>query len=72
MPALQLAELKSGDRIAISSTRGADAGKVTAIAIVAGIEPLLASPEAGGRRGGADLMPGLPSGALDMGMGGGF
>jgi hypothetical protein len=73
LPTLALSELKAGDRIAISSTRGTDATKVTAIALVAGIEPLLAAPDNGARRqGGLDLMPGLPGGALDMGMGGGF
>jgi hypothetical protein len=72
MPALTLAELKAGDRIAISSTRGADATRLTAVALVAGIEPLLAVADAGSRRQGVELMPGLPSGALDMGMGGGF
>jgi len=70
MPALALTELKSGDRIAISASGGADATRVTAIAVVAGIEPLLAAPESGSRRQGVDLMPGLPAGALDMGMGG--
>jgi len=70
MPALKLEELKPGDRLAISSTRGADASRVTAIILVAGIEPLLAAPDAGRRPGAAGLMPGLPSGALDMGMGG--
>lgn len=70
MPPLTLGELKPGDRIAISSTRGSDETRVTAIALVAGIEPLLAQPEAGSRRQGIDLMPGLPAGALDMGMGG--
>jgi hypothetical protein len=72
MPPLTLAELKPGDRIAISSTRGADASRITAVALVAGIEPLLAVADAGSRRSGVELMPGLPSGALDMGMGGGF
>jgi hypothetical protein len=70
MPALSLTELKPGDRVAISATTGADATRVTAIALVAGIEPLLAAPESGSRRQGVDLMPGLPAGALDMGMGG--
>ena len=70
MPPLVIADLKPGDRIAISSTRGADPSRITAIALVAGIEPLLATPEAGSRRQGIDLMPGLPGGALDMGMGG--
>ena len=68
MPAVSLAELKAGDRLALSSARGGEASRITAVVLVAGIEPLLAAP-APGRPGGATLMPGLPGGALDMGMG---
>jgi hypothetical protein len=68
MPALKLEDLKPGDRLAVSSTRGSDPSRVTAIAVVAGIEPLLAPPTAA-RAAGPMLMPGLPGGALDMGMG---
>jgi hypothetical protein len=67
LPVVPLAELKPGDQVAVSSTRGRDAGHVTAIAVVAGIEPLLA-PAPSRRVGGAAMMPGLPSGSLDMGM----
>ena len=67
LPAVPLAELKPGDQVAVSSTRGRDAGHVTAIAVVVGIEPLLA-PTTARRAGGAAMMPGLPSGSLDMGM----
>jgi hypothetical protein len=69
MPPLSIAELKAGDRVALSSARGAGEARVTAVVVVAGIEPLLA-PAAPGRPGGATLMPGLPGGALDMGVGG--
>ncbi len=41
LPAVALAELKAGDSILISSTRGADPARVTAIAIVSGVGPLL-------------------------------
>jgi hypothetical protein len=41
LPAFTLAELKAGDSILISSTRGADPARVTAIAIVSGVAPLL-------------------------------
>lgn len=69
MPPVSVAELKAGDRLALSSARGGQASRITAVVLVAGIEPLLAPP-APGRPGGATLMPGLPGGALDMGMGG--
>jgi hypothetical protein len=39
-----LAELKSGDAIVVSSTVGASADKVTAITLVAGVEPILTKP----------------------------
>ena len=46
MPAFTLAELKAGDALILSSTRGADPSTVTAITVVYGVEPLLtAAPE---------------------------
>ncbi len=46
MPALNIADLKSGDAIILSATKGADAARATAITVVAGVEPLLtAAPE---------------------------
>ena len=46
MPAFNLAELKAGDALILSSTRGADPSKATAITVVYGVEPLLtAAPE---------------------------
>lgn len=41
LPAFTLQELKTGDSILISSTKGADPARVTAIAIVSGVGPLL-------------------------------
>jgi hypothetical protein len=41
LPAFTLQELKPGDSILISSTKGADPARVTAIAIVSGVGPLL-------------------------------
>jgi len=41
LPAITLAELKPGDSILISSTKGADASRITAIAVVSGVEALL-------------------------------
>jgi hypothetical protein len=47
LPAMPLAELKAGDAIMVSTTQGTDPGRVTAIMLLAGVEPLLtASPNA--------------------------
>ncbi|MEO8370522.1 MAG: hypothetical protein ABI806_15165 [Candidatus Solibacter sp.] len=47
LPAMPLADLKPGDAIMVSTTQGSDAGRVTAITLLAGVEPLLtASPTA--------------------------
>jgi hypothetical protein len=47
LPAMPLSELKPGDAIMISTTQGSDPGRVTAITLLAGVEPLLtASPTA--------------------------
>ncbi len=53
MPALSLAELKRGEAVIVSSTAGADPSRLTAIVLVAGVEPLLrASPEESPQLGG--------------------
>jgi len=52
MPALTLAELKPGDALIISSTKGADPTEATAIVVVAGVEPLLANASGGPAMGG--------------------
>jgi hypothetical protein len=47
LPPLALADLKAGDAIMVSTTQGTDPGRVTAITLLAGVEPLLtASPNA--------------------------
>jgi hypothetical protein len=47
LPALPLSELKRGDAIMVSTTQGSDQGRVTAVMLLAGVEPLLtASPNA--------------------------
>jgi hypothetical protein len=47
LPPLPLADLKAGDAIMVSTTQGSDPGRVTAITLLAGVEPLLtASPNA--------------------------
>ncbi|HXB73454.1 MAG TPA: DUF5666 domain-containing protein [Candidatus Acidoferrales bacterium] len=47
LPPLPLTDLKPGDAIMVSTTQGSDPGRVTAITLLAGVEPLLtASPNA--------------------------
>jgi NADPH-dependent curcumin reductase CurA len=71
MPQTTLAELKAGDMIVVSSTSGADPTRLTAIALVAGIDAIINAMPAGGPSrpnigGGQDL--GLPGG-IDLGIG---
>lgn len=47
LPALSLAELKPGESILISSTKGTDPARVTAIAVVSGVGPLLQNSQGG-------------------------
>jgi len=47
LPSVALSDLKPGDALMISGSAGSDAGRLTAINILAGVEPLLtASPDA--------------------------
>jgi hypothetical protein len=67
LPPTTLAEIKPGDRVLVSSTKGSDAARINAIALVAGLEALAAPRMAGGRgaRGGdSDLPPDL----MDLGI----
>jgi Cu/Ag efflux protein CusF len=66
MPAIKLEDLKPGDAIIVSSTEGAEPGHVTAITLVAGVEPILSAAPAGSQRAAAML----GSWNLDMNMGG--
>ncbi|HZG53111.1 MAG TPA: hypothetical protein VEZ40_13325 [Pyrinomonadaceae bacterium] len=70
MPKTTLAELKPGDLIVVSSTSGADPTRLTAIALVAGMDAIINAMPAGAARpnigGGQDL--GLPGG-IDLGIG---
>jgi Cu/Ag efflux protein CusF len=50
MPALALAELKAGDALIIASTAGSDSSQVTAITLLAGVEPILTATPAGNRQ----------------------
>lgn len=72
LPPATLAEIKPGDVISVFSTAGKNPSRLTAIACVSGIEPLLAAmpremPQRAGRGQGVTL--GMPGSALDMGMG---
>lgn len=52
-PNITVADLKVGDMIALSSTKGADTDRVTAIKLLSGVEPFLKTAQvAGGRQGG--------------------
>lgn len=64
MPVLSLAELKKGDAVIVSSSKGPGDSGVTAFAFVAGVEPFLAAaPRTGGQVN-------LGSWNLDLGGGG--
>jgi Cu/Ag efflux protein CusF len=43
-PAITLADLKPGDAVVVSSTVGTTAGTITAITMLAGVEPILTKP----------------------------
>ncbi|HVN04695.1 MAG TPA: hypothetical protein VMT86_09780 [Bryobacteraceae bacterium] len=64
MPPLKLEDLKPGDAIIVSSTQGADPSQVTAIMLVAGVEPILTAASSGSQRAAM-----LGSWNLDMGGG---
>jgi hypothetical protein len=48
LPAAGLSDFQKGDAILVVSTEGTDAGGVTAITIVGGVEPILAAAPGGG------------------------
>ncbi len=50
MPALTLADLKPGDAVIVASTSGRDPAEVTAITLLAGVEPLLEATPARDRQ----------------------
>jgi hypothetical protein len=67
LPAVTLAELKPGDMVLLSSTKGADPTRATAITLVSGVEPLFAMLQA--RQGGPPNRP--PNlGTINLGIGG--
>jgi hypothetical protein len=71
-PTITLAELKPGDMIIVSSTKGAEASRVTAIALVAGVDALLNRMQerqrSQERRGEGAGLDGL-GGPIDFGIG---
>jgi hypothetical protein len=72
MPAVTIAELKPGEMVIVSSTAGANPSRVTAIALVTGVDALLQAAAARPQRGAGGAQGtslGLPSGALDIGIG---
>ncbi|HTU36099.1 MAG TPA: hypothetical protein VMF66_20030 [Candidatus Acidoferrum sp.] len=52
MPRTQVSDLQKGDAVMIVSTQGSTSGEVTAITLLAGVEPILEAPG-----GGMDLSP---------------
>lgn len=66
LPAVTVAELKAGEMIAVSSTKTDNPARITAIRLLAGVEPFLTAPQNANRgrggRGGQDSgfsIPGL-------------
>jgi hypothetical protein len=62
MPPIKLEDLKPGDAIIVSSMEGANPNQVTAITLVAGVEPILTAAPGGSQRAAM-----LGSWNLDMG-----
>ncbi len=57
-PNITVAELKPGDMIAVSSTKTADANRITAIKLLAGVEPFLRMAQASGAGSGGQRRQG--------------
>jgi hypothetical protein len=63
LPAMPLTELKPGDGDMLIPTRGSNAGRVAAIMLLAGVEPLLTASSTATR----DILSGWTFGAGDTG-----
>jgi hypothetical protein len=50
MPPLNPQELQPGDAVIVSGAAGAEPSRMTAIVVVAGVEPLLTAAPGGGQR----------------------
>ncbi len=66
MPAVTVADLKKGDAVMMVSTEGTTSDGVTAITLVAGVEPILAAPN-GGQMFLSPWSLGSPGGGEDTG-----
>jgi hypothetical protein len=55
LPAAQLTDFQKGDAVMIVSTEGTSSGGVTAITMLGGVEPILASPS--GQQAAMNLSP---------------
>lgn len=65
-PNVTAGELKPGEMVAVSSTKTADEGRITAIKFLAGVEPFIRAAQAGGgRRGGRAVDGGFSVPGLD-------
>ena len=65
-PDITAADLKAGDMIAISSTKGTATDRVKAIKLLAGVEPFLRMAQAsGGQRGQGGIQGGFTIPGLD-------
>lgn len=62
MPRAQISDLQKGDAVMIVSTQGSTSGEVTAITLLAGVEPILEAPG-----GGMELSPWSLGGAPSTG-----
>jgi hypothetical protein len=60
LPAINVADLKPGEGIIISSTKGADPARATAILVAAGVESFLKRQEENAKRPGFQLDLALP------------
>lgn len=65
LPPITISDLKAGDAVRVSSTVGSAPSRLTAIAVAAGIEPLLTSAKGKPLTASAGASLGLSSGALD-------
>lgn len=64
MPKFQVADLKVGDAVILLSTKGAKADELTAISMLAGVEPILTAPAGRDPMAGmSDMMGGMGGGA---------
>jgi len=66
LPKSSVSDLKPGEQVVISGGVGEDKSHLTAINIIAGVEPLFAAPKEGGKRGGNNVD--LSGWSLDVGI----